>query len=70
MDSKKESRKIAAMNDELLDQVSGGFNGFEEPKETEYYCDPYFGGCGNSIIYWTKPDYCIYCHRGGTLVEK
>ena len=70
MDSKKESRTKVALNDELLDQVSGGFVVILEPKQPEYYCDPNLLGCGNKFISSTKPDYCIFCRRSGTLVEK
>ncbi len=70
MDSKKESRKKVALNDELLDQVSGGFKLSLEPKQTEYYCDPNLLGCGKKFISSTKPDYCIFCHRRDSLVEQ
>ena len=70
MDSKKESRTKVALNDELLDQVSGGFGVILEPKQPEYYCDPILLVCGNRFKSSTKPDYCIFCHRRDSLVEQ
>ncbi len=73
MEKKKESaapNDRQKLDDELLDQVSGGYPGSDGlVDEPIYCCKPEFGGCGNSFPSSTIPKRCIFCARPDALAR-
>ncbi len=64
------------LNDDLLDQVSGGAGEYEGsfcfPTVNcmrTYECKMEKGGCGFTVYSDTMPDRCLCCARRGTLEE-